>query len=318
MKRKIFTAIIALLTGFSVTAQQQAQYTQYMFNKSYIDPSATGLSRSLCVLGTARYQWMGVQDYSGHNVYPRTYQVAVESPLYSIRSGLGASFEYDQAGFETNMDFRVNYAYHFNIKKNHTISLGVALEALYKTINYAEFHTFDPGDPVLSANSKESGLFPDIGFGLSYYLKDKFYISVSGMQLLSSSADIGGGKYQRVRHYYFMTGYNFLLKKTKTSEYVLMAGLLAKSTLVSTQAELDLILKINDRYWAGGMYRWNDAAGIIAGVKIANVSIGVSYDFTLSKLSKAGSIGSPEILIRYCLPVSPKIKMKGYYNPRYM
>ena len=221
-------------------------------------------------------------------------------------------------GFEKSMDFKLNYAYKQPIKKNHVLSFGISFEYLNKTIDYSQFFFFDNGDPLLENTGSESGSFIDFGGGIYYEYKNKFYAGFSGSQLTGATGKIGPVNYDLVPHYYFMTGYNFTLKKDRKRNFVLATGLLIRSTNVVTQFEINALLKYNDRYWGGLMYRLNDAVGIIAGLKVSDFSIGLSYDYTINELQKAGSKGSPEFFIRYCYPVKPKVKLKGYYNPRYL
>jgi type IX secretion system PorP/SprF family membrane protein len=317
MKRIIYLFAL-IIPGLLAYSQQQTQYTQYMFNKTALNPAAAGTAGALCAMGAARFQWIGLTDDSNRTINPRSYLLNVEMPLYSIKSGLGLSLEYGQLGFEKNLDINVNYAYHQKIKENHTLSFGISLELMNKTIDFSQLYAFDEEDPLVTGGDAESGLFIDFGLGIYYRLKDKFYAGVSSKQMLESSSEIGKIEYDRVRHYYLMTGYDFTVMEQKNSKMVLATGLLVKSTFAVTQFELNAILRYNERYWGGVMYRFEDAVGIIAGLKFNDFSLGVSYDITTSSLAKAGSKGSPEIILKYCYPISPKVKMRGYYNPRYL
>jgi type IX secretion system PorP/SprF family membrane protein len=289
-----------------------------MFSKAIINPAAVGSSKAICALGGARFQWIGLEDDSNRAINPRSYLVNVEMPLYSIKSGIGIAMEYGQVGFEKNLDVRLNYAYHLPIRDMHDLSFGISFDLMNKTIDYSQFYAFDEGDPNLDSEDTESGMFTDFGIGIYYRLKDKFYGGISASQLPGSSAEIGSVQYDRVPHYFLMAGYDFTLKQDQQSSFVLSTGTLVKTTTAITQIELHALLRYNDKYWGGLMYRLDDAVGIIAGLKVSVYSFGVSYDFTLSDLSKAGSNGSPEFFVRYCYPVSPKVKMRGYYNPRYL
>lgn len=307
-----------MLPGLITYSQQQTQFTQYMFNKTEFNPATTGSSKAICAYGAARFQWMGLKDDSSQVINPRSYLFNIEMPIYSIRSGIGVSVNYGQLGYENNFDIKLNYAYHQPINENHVISIGLSFELLNKTIDYSQFFVFDNGDPLLNNNGKESGKFTDFGLGVYYQFKDKFYTGLSVSQLTGSSSKIGEVTYDLVPHYYFMAGYNFTLKEDRKSSFVLTTGFLAKTTFAITQIELHALLRYNDRYWGGLMYRKNDAIGIIAGMNFDDFSFGLSYDITTSTMAQTGSKGSPEFFIKYCHPISPKIKKKGYYNPRYL
>ena len=116
MNRSVLT-ILFIMYGITLFSQQTAEFTQYMLNKTYINPGATGSCDALCITGIGRDQWMGLKDDSSRTINPRTYQISAEMPVYSIHSALGMSYEYDMIGFEKNTDFRLNYAYQIRIKK---------------------------------------------------------------------------------------------------------------------------------------------------------------------------------------------------------
>jgi len=316
--KKLIYSLILVLTGICVFGQQQSQYTQYVFNKSNINPSYVGNSDALCIFGTARQQWIGFKDESDATVGPRDFLVNVEMPLFNIKSGIGISVESDKLGPENNLSVRLNYAFHQSINTNHRISYGLGFELLNRTIDYSNLFYFDNGDPLLISNQKEGALFMDLNFGLNYSLNDNFYVGISGKRLLGFSNDIGGVEFNNIRQFFFTSGYDFVLNSNKKQKLVLSTGILAKTTFKISQIEAHAIVKYRNKYWAGLNYRLDDAIGIMAGVYINDLAIGVSYDYTISKLSKGGSYGSPEIFLRYCYPISPRIKKKGYYNPRFL
>jgi len=315
---RLIYLIVLLMPGSFVFSQQQAQYTQYMFDKSALNPAATGSLNSISVLGGARYQWIGMKDDSNNMINPRNYHLDFEMPIYSIRSGVGFSFNYGQLGFEKDMNFKLNYAYHQPIKKSSILSFGISFEYLNRSVDFSKFFFFDAGDPALSSQGVNSGSFIDFGAGIYYQYKKKLYTGFSVSQLTGASGNIGEVTYENVPHYYFMLGYDFTLKKDRKRYFALATGLLVQTTFTNTQYELSALLKYNDKYWGGLMYRWDDAVGIIAGMKAGNVDIGVSYDITVNSLTNAGSKGSPEFFIAYRYPVKPKIKLRGYYNTRYL
>ena len=293
--------------GFTLYSQQQTQYTLYMFNKAEFNPATTGYSDAVCAYGAARFQWMGMKDDSNRIINPRSYLFNIEMPIYSIRSGVGVSVNYSQLGFENNFDIKLNYAYHHPIGDDHLLSIGFSVELMNKSIDYSQLFVFDNGDPVLSDNGIEKGILTDFGLGLYYQYEDKFYTGVSASQIMGASSQIGNVTFKLVPHYYFMTGYNFTLKRSRKSNLVLVTGLLAKTTIEITQFELHTILRFNNRYWAGLTYRMEDDIGIVAGVNINDFSYGLSYDITTSALAKTGSMGSLEFFIRYCYTLYPKI-----------
>ena len=59
MKRiKVLMALIAL-TSFSSQAQQDPQYTHYMYNTTVINPAYAGSRGSMSIFGLHRSHWVG-------------------------------------------------------------------------------------------------------------------------------------------------------------------------------------------------------------------------------------------------------------------
>ncbi len=302
MNKFIYTFTL-LLQVFILYSQQQTQFTQYFFNKSEYNPASTATSKAINAFVTTRYQWMGMTDDSNSIVNPTTYLINFEMPIYSIKSGIGLSVNYSHLGVEDNFDIKLNYAFHQPIRFNHVISFGLSFELMNKSIDYSKFFAFDKGDPLLINNDIEKGVFTDFGFGIYYQYKDDFYTGISVSQIIGSSGKIGEVTYDLVPHYYLMAGYNFNLGKDRKSDYVLSTGFLTKTSVAITQFELHMLIRYNDKYWGGLMYRMNDAVGIIAGFNVYNFSFGLSYDVITSSLAKTGSIGTPELFIKYCHPL---------------
>ena len=100
--RKSLNAILALFlvllcfNSLEVTAQQDAQYTQYMYNTLSINPAYAGSRGGLSILGLHRSQWVGLRGA------PRTQTFSIHSPVGdSKRVGLGLNIVNDEI-FITN------------------------------------------------------------------------------------------------------------------------------------------------------------------------------------------------------------------------
>lgn len=307
MKRFIFT-IFLIYSWLSVFSQQEPQFTLYMFNKASLNPAAVGSEKAIKIIGGGRWQWIGFKDDSNHIINPRNYYLDFETPLYMINSGIGTSIKYGKIGFETNINAKINYAYHVEINRKAILSFGFSFNYLNKSIDFSQFFF---NDPLLGDSTKQYGNFYNFGFGIYYNYDNNFYAGFSVNQLWSSKGKIGGIEYNLVPHYYFMAGYDFHINKRTYNTLVLSTGILLKTNFYYTQFEVNAILYYKKLLWVGLMYRVNDAVGVIGGVNVDNLSIGISYEYTTSSLHYAGSNGSPEFFIRYLFPIKPKIKMWG-------
>ena len=314
---RLFCLFIALLGAGVLSAQQDIQLTQFNANRTFYNPAAVGSRQALCISGAYRYQWLGYEDEENVKVTPQSMVFMAEMPVYKIHSGIGLSVAVDKAGFEKNMDIRLNYAYQLKIKKTHTLAVGLSAGILNKTIDFSQFTPED--DPLVTgSDDSESALAPDLGLGVFYQIPGKFFAGISMAHLLQPEMEIGNASYSIASHYYLMAGYDISLINNRDTRLVLTPSVLLKTSTVSTQLDANLIVTYNDRVWGGLLYRMQDAVGIMAGVKLFDFSIGLSYDYTLSSLSEAGSKGSPEVFLRYCMPMVQKIKFRSQYNTRFM
>ena len=74
----LFFAIVELVQG-----QQDAQYTQYMFNTLSVNPAYAGSRGQLSISGLYRSQWVGLDGA------PTTQTFNVHSPIRNSRLGYG-------------------------------------------------------------------------------------------------------------------------------------------------------------------------------------------------------------------------------------
>ncbi|NBL65226.1 type IX secretion system membrane protein PorP/SprF, partial [Flavobacterium sp. NST-5] len=91
MKTKIITFLI--FAGFSPAfAQQDAQYTQYMYNTININPAYAGSRGAMSFFGLHRTQWVGLDGA------PTTNAFSMNTPINNTNLGLGLSFVNDRIG----------------------------------------------------------------------------------------------------------------------------------------------------------------------------------------------------------------------------
>ena len=98
--------ILLLITLFSVqlNAQQDPQYTQYMYNMNIINPAYTGTTEGLAVGALYRSQWVGLDGG------PETFTFNIHSPV-GKQVGLGLSVISDQIGPVNETNAYVDFSY---------------------------------------------------------------------------------------------------------------------------------------------------------------------------------------------------------------
>ena len=71
--RKLITAICALFFTLSLFAQQDVQYSQFIFNKMAYNPAYAGSKEAMTLGALYRHQWQGVEGA------PRTFSAFAHS-----------------------------------------------------------------------------------------------------------------------------------------------------------------------------------------------------------------------------------------------
>jgi type IX secretion system PorP/SprF family membrane protein len=319
--RKTTAATFLFLTFFcilnDVYGQQEAQFSHNMFNNMSINPGFAGLRSAICATAIARQQWVGFRDEEQNKLNPETYNFTVDAPISFLKGGLALGFLQDQLGYETAMGVKLGYAYHYDVDYGK-IGIGGQIGFLDKRFDFSGFDPISEGDPVLSgASGEESRMFIDGALGVFYKMEDLAWAGISVSQLAQTQREIANAPYQLKRHIYLSAGYNYTLP-TNTS-FVVSPSMLIKSDLASLQADFNTLITFRERFWGGASYRIQDAAVVFFGVTLEQISIGYSYDITLSPLGRSGrSWGSHEVLVQYCFSLDLEKITQTQRNVRFL
>jgi type IX secretion system PorP/SprF family membrane protein len=314
--RKLVAISLFVLISCGLAAQQEPQFNLWMFHKVAINPAVAGVDRMISTAGYFRDQWIGYKNEDGTVVNPLTFGVSFDMPVYKISSGAGLTVMYNKTGAESNLDIKLHYAYLFTINKKHTISAGLSLGFLSKSIDYSKV-TPSEEDPMISG-TKESGFMTDIDFGLHYQYMKKFYVGLSATNLLGSKAEIGAPEFDLARHFYVFGGYDIMLRDERSGKLVLTPAVMLRATTGAMNLDFDAILTYNDLYWGGIMYRTSNAIGLMGGINYQGFKVGLSYDYTMSKDFAKGDCHSLELVVRYSYAIYPPIVKRSGYNTRNM
>ncbi len=316
MRKIVLTLAIAASSLFA-TAQQDYQFTHYMFDNLSFNPGYAGITNSICGTMLFRQQWAG---FDGR---PQTALINVHAPVKILRGGVGLTYVNDQLGFEKNNMVRLSYAYHMGLGVG-TLGIGLSAGIIQKSIN-ATWITPD-GTPASQddaitvdgdAGNITSGLkdmVPDFNLGV-FYRTNKLYMGISATHL--GQFEMDQLNLQNVHHYWITGGYNYDM----TPDFKLRPSVLIKSDAASTQIDLNVNVLWKDMVWAGVSYRLGDAIAPMAGyqTKIGNglLRLGYAYDVTTSKL-KGYSNGSHDIFLNYCFSMEKPPVIQKSKNPRFL
>ena len=291
MKRlKIIGALLALVS-FSAHAQQDAQFTQYMYNTVNINPAYAGSRGALSIFGLHRSQWVGLDGA------PQTNAFSVNTPLGESKLGLGVSFVNDKLGIMDENTISVDLSYTLDLNnRGSKLSFGMKGSANLLNVEYSKLLTYNPNDPNFQKDI-ESQFTPNIGAGI-YWHTNKSYLGFSVPNFLETTRyddNIQSTMQQRL-NYYFMGGHVFELNPTLKFK---PAFLLKAVNGAPLQADLTANFLINDKFTVGGAYRWDAAWSALVGFQVTDgLFIGYSYDGETTKLANYSN-GSHEVFLRF-------------------
>ncbi|MDM1046554.1 type IX secretion system membrane protein PorP/SprF [Myroides sp. 1354] len=297
MRLKKTTRAVFLLSlgwvGITQTyAQQDPQYTQYMYNHSNINPAYAGSKEGLQIFGLYRTQWVGLEGA------PKTATLSVNTPLGDSGLGLGVSFVNDHLGVMDDNTLSVDLSYAVNLNHDYKLAFGLKGSANLLDVNYSKLHIYNPTDPVAEDDIKNE-FSPNIGAGLFLY-SDKAYVGLSAPHLLTRSRyDDNEVKTLRQKmHLYLTGGYVFDLNPNLKFKPAAMVKMEQGSPL---QVDISANFMFLDKFTLGAAYRWDAAVSGLVGFQISeNIMVGYSYDAETSKLARYNS-GSHEIFMRFSL-----------------
>ncbi len=321
MKKFLLFSVIALISGIKANAQQEPQFTQFMYDRLSINPAFAGTQDAFCATILGRQQWSG---FAGQ---PNTGLLNVNAPVEALRGGLGASIYLDEIGPLQSFAARLSYAYHMKLGGATKLSLGLSLGVMNSTVNpnWVAFD-YDPTGVLgnigtgINDNSipqfRESASAIDASFG-AYVWNPKFYAGLSAIHL--PAGNLEPLNIRLARHYYFMAGYNFDISPQLT----LTPHVLAKTDLASAQFDANVTVMYDNTVWVGVSYRLDDAIAPMAGYQYqfpngkSTLRIGYSYDLTTSQLNTYSS-GSHELMLSFCQKIEKPLPQRVYKNPRFL
>ena len=164
---KKLSIIAVLLLAFQMHAQQDPQYTQYMYNMTVINPAYAGSRENLSLGLLYRNQWA-----SGLDGAPQTGTFFGHVPV-GDNLGIGLSAISDQIGPVNETNLYADFSYTIEVGRDSRLAFGIKAGATFHNIGLAGIDLVDAGDPFFQDISSTT---PNIGAGLFYYT-DRYYVS---------------------------------------------------------------------------------------------------------------------------------------------
>lgn len=302
--KKLYTLLLVfcVLGLQDADAQQDPQYTQYMYNMNVINPAYAGSRESLTIGALYRKQW------SGFDGAPETITFSGHSPI-GEKTGLGLSAIKDELGPVKETNVYVDFSYTLQLGETSRLALGLKAGATFHDVALSTLLLTDPGDPFFSQDINNT--YPNIGAGAFFYT-DKFYLSVSIPNLLNSvHLDENGLKYgSETNHFFAATGYVFDVSENfKLKPNFLIKG--AFDAPVSFDANLNALFY--EKFELGVSYRLDDSfSGLIGFQATPNIRIGYAYDNVVSDLDVVTN-ASHEVILTFDIFLNKRVLK----SPRY-
>ena len=303
---------IIIVLGFGIMfftndliAQQDAQYTQYMYNTVSVNPAYTGSRGHLSVAALHRSQWVGLDGA------PVTQTINLHSPVGYNGVGLGTSIVNDKIGPTSETYFDIDFSFTVQTSDVGKLSFGLKASAHLLDIRFSELNQFAP-DQTLEQDI-DNKFSPNFGAGI-YFHTDKFYAGLSVPRFLQTSHfdESSLSTAQEQKNFYFITGYVFEMNPLLKFKPTVLAKVVEGAPL---QIDLSANFMMNDKFILGAAYRWDAAISGMVGFQInESFLIGMAYDKEITELGNATfNNGSFEVIFRYDF-----IKTKGYLkSPRF-
>ena len=297
-------------------AQQDAQFTQYMWNTLFYNPGYAGVEGVTSLTATHRTQWAGY----GLEGNPVSQLISFNTPIFRLSSGFGVHFLNESLGPNKKMQFQASYAYHLHLKELNTkVSFGVSGGAYAQAINSNMFDPNEAGDEVLIFG-RDYQIRPDMGAGV-YFQSQKLFGGIGVNHLLKSEFNFASDltRMPLEDHMNVLLGYDYIYGRKIT----ISPSLLVQTDFNQYTFTLSAMGNVDEKYWGGISFRQGESINILTGysvLKDKSLRFGYSFDFVVKGIDAkaSGAIGtSHEVSLTYTLPQASPSGKKIIRNPRF-
>lgn len=300
-KNYLIPLLFLLAFAQGLYAQQDAQYTQYMFNTLTVNPAYAGSRGQLSIAALYRSQWVGLDGA------PTTQTLNLHSPIRNSRLGYGISVFNDEIGNgvvqETYFDAAVSYT--LDVSLDAKLSFGLNFGGSLLNLDFEGLRQVGVQTESLSTDNIENRFSPNFGLGL-YYHTNKFYVGLSAPDVLETeffdeaeqdASTVSFLSTERI-NFYLITGYVFDLNGNLKFKPALLTKAVGGAPL---QVDVSANFLFNDKFSFGAAYRWDAAVSALAGFQITDqLMLGLAYDRETTELGSAQfNDGSFEVFLRF-------------------
>lgn len=288
MRTKLFFFVLLLLTYIG-HAQQDAQFTQYMYNTININPAYAGSRGALSIFALHRDQWVGLDGA------PKTNTISVNTPINNSNIGLGVSLVNDKIGPTNENQFSVDLSYTVPTSEAWKLSFGIKGTADIFNLDLTKLNPENQGDPQFQ--NLDNDFSPNIGAGI-YWHSDNAYIGLSVPNFIQTNRydDNDVAIYKDKINYYLMGGYIFDFSQEVKFKPAVLTKMVEGAPL---QVDVSANFLFFEKLTLGAAYRWDAAVSAMAGFQLTDaLYLGYAYDNETTRLRNYNS-GSHEIFLRF-------------------
>ena len=306
MKKIYILFILIIFTGLFTEkswAQQDPQFTQYMYNLSAVNPAYAGSKEHLSIGVIYRNQWTGFDGA------PTTGNFFGHLPV-GKNVGLGLSAITDEIGPLTETNVYGDFSYTVRFNDVHKLAFGLKAGVTFHNAGLADLTLQDFEDPAFSTNSSET--LPNFGAGVFFY-SDHYYLSLSIPNFIQGTfLDVNGVSFgNEVSHFFITGGYVFTLSEAVK----LKPSFLVKTSFNAPLSyDLNLNARFLDRFEIGASYRLDDSFSGLVNVQVLPwLHAGFAYDRITSDIQAVADSSFEGFLIFDIFPGSRPLRSPRFF-----
>jgi type IX secretion system PorP/SprF family membrane protein len=290
-KVRILLVMCTILLMSESNAQQQVQFTQYMYNTMMVNPAYAGTGSQLEALFIHRSQWVGLAGA------PQTQNVGVHGAAGKIM-GVGLNFTNDRIGPANQSFLTASLAARIKLSEKIKLSVGLNGGMDFVNVDWSKGQAQSENDAAMMNNIRNR-VRPVFGAGV-YLYADNWYFGVSSPTFIQRDryGDGDEASINNTVHWYAIAGYVFNIGDNVKLKPAVMTKIV-KGAPITADVSLNTLIK--EQFTVGLGYRYHDAMSILLGYTLKRMLfIGYSYDINLTKLRGYNS-GSHDIILKYNL-----------------
>ena len=301
--KKIIILILAVISVITVSAQQDPQFTQNMFNKLANNPGFAGSRGVIATSILHRSQWMGVEGA------PSTQNFSIDAELPFLYGGVGLNIVKDNIAGFSNLGLQVSYAYRTELGVGQ-IGMGMSAGMYQSGLDGGFLKPANLNDPTIPIGNV-SGSKLDIGAGIYYNTQD-VYVGLSSAHMTEPTVEWSDGQdFDLTRHYFLIAGYYHEINPVLS----LNPSIYLKSDGATSQLDINTNLIYNNKMWGGVSYRLDEGLILLAGMNVnEDLRFGLAYDVTMMNPMS----NSIEFMLGYNFKIKTNKAVSKYKNPRFL